>query len=241
MNARFGFLILILTFMIISLVLLGINHNNNGKIINVQNRKKLSNNNNNFVSHLNEKELAAHKHALTAHGRSFRSCPQHWTNGSLISPQALDQLKSVVNVILHDSPEFDRVSFHWVTPLNGPKLPFGVVVPTDEQQLIAALSIFRENCIHPVMRAGGHSFSRDYQEQDGWTVHVGNLTKMQFNREEETVTVGAGVEWRDIYKLLDDETKGEYSIVGGECVTVKSFFFLFEFFFSFVHLFLKLF
>jgi hypothetical protein len=225
MNLRLTFFIVLLIFAGLTLIFLGnLNELSSEReaihhIIGNQHNNHDDNNNNNIKNDNNNRAIIPRANLVG--DEIFAHCKAP-LNGSRISYDDLRELKKVVPVIMRNDERYDRVAFHWVLPLeNSAKMPFGVVAPRNEHELIAALRVMQRACIHPIVRCGGHSFSRDYQEQDGWTIHVGNFSQLAFDRQSETLLVGAGLEWQDIYAYINKETNGEYSVIGGECISVK--------------------
>ena len=106
----------------------------------------------------------------------------------------------------------------YTTPWNSlcPERPYVVFVPSTYNDIQDAFNLIRDsNEIFNVM-SGGHNWDCEALTS-GALINTSLLNKIDLDTDNQTITVGAGVVWDDIYHLLKDSG---YVAIGPLCPTV---------------------
>ncbi|KAF2812075.1 FAD-binding domain-containing protein, partial [Mytilinidion resinicola] len=93
----------------------------------------------------------------------------------------------------------------------GVKLPFAVVVPSTEEDIIAVINFASQNSLHVVPGGGGHGVFVPIGEKTIY-LDMKNFNSVAVNKEESSVTIGGGAVTGEIIKACVAE--GCYTLTG---------------------------
>jgi hypothetical protein len=89
----------------------------------------------------------------------------------------------------------------------------------DVKDVELALQFARENKLPFNVKGGGHSAAGYCLNDGGVVIDMFHLNNISFNKKDETVRVGMGARWKDVYEHMEDTHTGLIP-VGGGCPTV---------------------
>jgi FAD/FMN-containing dehydrogenase len=92
--------------------------------------------------------------------------------------------------------------------------PSCIVRPTSAHDVSTAVTILKEsNCTKFAIKGGGHNANAGYNNiQNGITIDMQSLKKVEVARGDQVVRVGAGALWQDVYDVAE---KGNLTVLGG--------------------------
>jgi FAD/FMN-containing dehydrogenase len=92
--------------------------------------------------------------------------------------------------------------------------PSCIVRPTSAHDVATAVTILTEsNCTRFAIKGGGHNANAGYNNiQDGVTIDMQSLKKVEVAKGDQVVRVGAGALWQDVYDVAE---KRNLTVLGG--------------------------
>ena len=82
--------------------------------------------------------------------------------------------------------------------------PAAILRPQTTKQVALAVKILAASSTQFAIRSGGHcSFAGSANAQDGITIDLRDLNRIDVNKENFTVNVGTGASWGEVYRTLE--------------------------------------
>jgi len=99
------------------------------------------------------------------------------------------------------------------------KRPESVVMPKSQEEVQAAVKYARKHNKVLTVKCGGHSYAGYCLNKGGIVLDLQLMKRIDIDEEAMTVTVQAGLLWKEVYEALNDKND-KYMIIGGQCPTV---------------------
>ena len=107
-------------------------------------------------------------------------------------------------VLLVTSPSYTSAATSAYNPLNAALSPACIIQPTTTAHLSTTMHVIHQHRVHYAVRAGGHSGMTGWDATErGVLIDLSKLTHFQYDPDGQTVTVGAGLRWSQIYELSE--------------------------------------
>ena len=119
------------------------------------------------------------------------------------------------HVILPGSPGYDKARQNYNGRFN--KFPCIIVYCEVTEDVVNAIHWVRQNRFPFRVRSGGHSYEAYSLMDNGLIIDISKLQKLQINKLNGTVQVGAGFQWLSLYEALWNQ---HVTIPAGTCPTV---------------------
>jgi len=123
--------------------------------------------------------------------------------------------KGSVRVYERGKPGYDAAIEHHFE--NGIKevTPY-VLEPGTELDLIVLIYLLALRKIKFAIKSGGHISIPKIYPPDGVLISMKQFNQISYDKDFETLDVGAGVTWGDVYKFLDAPEYRKLGVVGGD-------------------------
>ncbi|KAF1974847.1 FAD-binding domain-containing protein, partial [Bimuria novae-zelandiae CBS 107.79] len=110
-------------------------------------------------------------------------------------------------------------SINSYTYVNDRLFPACIVGPRSTRDVVSSVNILdKYPSTHFAIRGGGHSFNTNFSNTAGGvTIDMRGINTVTINEGRDTVSVGAGALWRDVYAKTDPRN---ISVLGGRIATV---------------------
>ena len=96
--------------------------------------------------------------------------------------------------------------------------PACIFYPRSAQDVASAVRVAIETSCPFAVKSGGHvPFAGASNIAGGITINLSKLNEININKDENTVSVGPGNKWRDVYRQLEKE---QITVVGGRIADV---------------------
>ncbi|KAI5865327.1 hypothetical protein GGS23DRAFT_558730 [Durotheca rogersii] len=96
--------------------------------------------------------------------------------------------------------------------------PSCIFFPNDRDEASSALLISRQAECPFAAKSGGHAaFAGSSNIAGGITINLANLNEITINRDRNTVTIGAGNKWVNVYRRLEEEN---LIVIGGRVAPI---------------------
>ena len=93
--------------------------------------------------------------------------------------------------------------------------PRAVVVPADVDDVAKTVRFAGEQGLRLTVRSGGHSATGYCLNEEGLVLDMRTLGQLDLDPEQETIRIGMGAIWRDVYHHLQVSRTGLVAVAGG--------------------------
>ncbi|KAF8657841.1 hypothetical protein AX16_002157 [Volvariella volvacea WC 439] len=114
--------------------------------------------------------------------------------------QIQESISSSSAVYYPDQPEYEKGIHHWAS--SSTEQAECVVEPGTPEDVATILNIVGETRTPFGVKGGGHSANRGFSSTTGVMIAMSRFTMVAYNPDTQTVDVGAGNVWDDVYRAV---------------------------------------
>ncbi|KAL4068781.1 hypothetical protein V8B97DRAFT_1972021 [Scleroderma yunnanense] len=124
--------------------------------------------------------------------------------------KAIADAISPESAIYYLGPQYDTSVYHWAS--SSSEQAMCAFEPTTTHDIAVALQIIGEHTCPFAVKGGGHAMNPGFSSTIGVHIGMSKFSEVEYNSEAQTVTIGAGMVWDDVYAALEPHG---VNVVGG--------------------------